>query len=221
MNIIIPLEGRVMTVIHTSFLLARKTSATEYSLNGDAFQMAGVTTGQVLILPDDVPVTENDLISDETRARALPLETFIAASAEEAMADALGLVLRAAVADGRITDKELLRVAPVLEGRQWQPDIEVAVGDVYAFGVFLWRCVQAHITQEGWPPDLTPALWRKVEIVSHDDVRVWEAGIDYVTGDVLAYPDKDSTQYECLQNHTSQEGWEPPDTPALWRSKVA
>lgn len=209
-----------MTVIHTSFLLARKTSATEYSLNGDAFQMAGVTSGQVLILPDDVPVTENDLISDETRARALPLETFIAASAEEAMADALGLVLRAAVADGRITDDELLRVAPVLEGRQWQPGIEVAVGDVYAFGVFLWRCVQAHTTQEGWPPDLTPALWRKVEIVSHDDARVWEAGIEYVTGNALAYLDKDSTKYKCLQDHTSREGWEPPNAPALWLPKA-
>ena len=90
---------------------------------------------------------------------------------------------------------------------------------MYAFGTFLWRCIQAHTTQSEWPPDLVPALWRKVEIISEGAVRVWRAGVDYTAGDVLAYPDADSQQYECLTGHTSQEGWEPPNVPALWRAQ--
>ena len=220
LNIVIPFEGRARTILRSSFLIAHRQTETEYSLSGEALQMTGVTAGQLLILPDDVPISEGALVTEEIRMRALPIESFITVSAEETLADALGLVLRTAVADGRITDAELLRVAPALEGRQWQPDIEVAVGDVYAFGIFLWRCIQAHTTQENWPPDLTPALWRKVEIVPEHGVRVWQAGMDYTVGDVLAYPDADSPQYECRQAHTSQEGWEPPNTPALWVLKT-
>ncbi len=91
------------------------------------------------------------------------------------------------------------------------------IGDVYTFGSALWRCIQPHITQGDWSPDLTPALWRKVEVIPEEGMRVWEEGIDYVVGDVLAYPDEDSYQYECIQAHTSRMGWEPENTPALWR----
>lgn len=220
MIIVIPNEGKVRTVIRSTFLLSKRTGKAVYNLTGDSFQMVEVSPEQVVILPDNVDVTEGQNLSDELMMCALPMESFIYTSVEEVMPDILGLVLRSAVADGRITDAELLRVAPALDGRQWQPGIAVAVGDVYAFGVYLWRCVQAHTTQKGWPPDLTPALWRKVEIVSDDEARVWEAGIEYVTGDVLAYPDKGSPKYECLQDHTSQKGWEPPDAPALWRPKA-
>ena len=64
---------------------------------------------------------------------------------------------------------------------------------------------------------MTPSLWRKVEVIAEDETRVWTAGIDYVAGDVLAYPDKESATYECLTSHTSQADWEPPNAPSLWR----
>lgn len=108
-----------------------------------------------------------------------------------------------------------------MEGRLWQPGLSVQVGDVYTFGAFLWRCLQAHTTQANWPPDLVPALWRKVEIIHEDEVRIWQAGMDYESGDVLAYPDAEGELYECIQAHTSQEGWEPPNTPTLWAKQNA
>ena len=67
--------------------------------------------------------------------------------------------------------------------------------------------------------DLVPALWRKVEVISEDTVRVWAAGIDYIVGDEVAYPDASGTMYTCNQAHTSQTGWEPPVTPALWTAQ--
>jgi hypothetical protein len=106
----------------------------------------------------------------------------------------------------------------------------VAVGDVYTFGQFIWKCVQAHTTQGDWSPDLAPALWRKVEVVPEGGTRVWEAGVGYVVGDLVGYASDaiaetssgseqpaEPTHYECLQAHTSQIGWEPPNAPALWR----
>lgn len=42
---------------------------------------------------------------------------------------------------------------------------------------------------------------------------VWGIGIDYARTVRVRYADK---LYRCEQPHTSQEGWEPPNVPALW-----
>ena len=218
MQIVIPLDDRVRTIIRSNCVIARRTGAETYNLSGTDFQMGDVRSGQVLILPDKVAVNEGDLVTDGLRIQALAIDTFIAPSAEETLSETLGFLMRTAVADGRITDAELLRVAPALEGRLWQPGIAVVAGDVYAFGAFLWKCVQPHTTQGDWSPDLTPALWHKVEIITEDETRVWAADISYVVGDIVSYPDATSTRYECLQAHTSQTGWNPPAVPALWKA---
>ena len=44
-------------------------------------------------------------------------------------------------------------------------------------------------------------------------VSEWEPGVAYEVGDQVSY---DDTVYECIQAHTSQQGWEPPNVPALW-----
>ena len=220
MQIIIPLDDRVRTIIRSNCVVARRTGANTYSLSGTDFQMGDVQPEQVLILPDDVAGSEGDAVTDALRIQAIAIETFIAPSAEETLSDTLGLLMRAAVADGKITDEELLRVAPALEGRLWQPGTAVTVGDVYSFGAFLWKCVQAHTTQGDWSPDLTPALWHKVEIVSGNETLVWAAAVEYAMGDVVAYPDANGTRYACLQAHTSLAGWEPPNVPALWQEQT-
>ena len=221
MQIVIPLEGRVRTVIRSSFVAAKRLAESQYTLSGDNFQMTGVTAEQVLILPDTVGVSEGQTVTDEMKMQALPFEGFIAVSAEETLPAVLGLLLRSAVADGKLTDEELLSVQPALEGRVWQPGISVQVGDVYACGGFLWRCIQAHTTQSDWLPDKVPTLWHKVEIVHEDEVRVWQAGVNYAAGDEVAYPDTNGTLYACLQSHTALAGWEPPNVPALWKAKIS
>lgn len=221
MQIVIPLEGRVRTVISSSFVAAKRLAESQYTLSGDNFQMTGVTAEQVLILPDTVGVSEGQTVTDEMKMQALPFEGFIAVSAEETLPAVLGLLLRSAVADGKLTDEELLSVQPALEGRVWQPGISVQVGDVYACGGFLWRCIQAHTTQSDWLPDKVPTLWHKVEIVHEDEVRVWQAGVNYAAGDEVAYPDTNGTLYACLQSHTALAGWEPPNVPALWKAKIS
>lgn len=41
----------------------------------------------------------------------------------------------------------------------------------------------------------------------------WMAGETYYIGDIRLY---EETLYKCKQLHTAQEGWEPPNVPALW-----
>src|SRR5262245_23341663 len=41
----------------------------------------------------------------------------------------------------------------------------------------------------------------------------WAAGITYTTGTLVTYQ---GPTYKCLQTHTSQVGWEPPNVGALW-----
>lgn len=62
--------------------------------------------------------------------------------------------------------------------------------------------------------------WHKVEVIAENETRVWAAGLAYIVGDVVAYPDAASEQYECIQAHTSQEGWTPSAMPALWKVRV-
>ena len=83
MQIVVPLEGRVRTVIRSSFVAAKRLAESQYTLSGDNFQMTGVTAEQVLILPDTVGVSEGQTVTDEMKMQALPFEGFIAVSAEE------------------------------------------------------------------------------------------------------------------------------------------
>ena len=49
MQIVISLEGRVRTVIRSSFVAAKRLTESQYTLSGDNFQMTGVTAEQVLL----------------------------------------------------------------------------------------------------------------------------------------------------------------------------
>lgn len=217
MKVVIPLGGIVRMCIRSPAVRAKRIDDTHYNLTGETFNLMEVTADQVFVFPDTVDLAEGDQLTDDLIAQSLAFDQFITVTQDEALPNAIGLLLRVAVADGRLTDAELLSIQPVLEGRLWQPGLDVKVGDVYTFGAFLWRCLLDHTTQGDWPPDLAPSLWRKVEIIT--DVRIWTDGIDYIVGDELAYPDESGDMYTCQQAHTSQPGWEPPNAPALWVRK--
>ena len=47
-----------------------------------------------------------------------------------------------------------------------------------------------------------------------DPGGTWAPNTAYATGATVTYG---GTTYRCLQGHTSQAGWEPPNVPALWQ----
>ena len=44
----------------------------------------------------------------------------------------------------------------------WAAGIAYAVGVRVRYGGVLYKCVQAHTSQDGWTPDATPALWTRI-----------------------------------------------------------
>lgn len=60
-----------------------------------------------------------------------------------------------------LTDKEALEAVVFFPA--WTTGTEYAEGARVRYAGLLYRCVQAHISQDDWAPDLTPALWARVD----------------------------------------------------------
>lgn len=52
----------------------------------------------------------------------------------------------------------------------WKTDTAYSVDERIRYGETLYRCVQAHTSQDNWTPDVTPALWT---VVSLDEFPEW------------------------------------------------
>ena len=103
-----------------------------------------------------------------------------------------------------LTDEQAAEVLELY--RPWEAGEAYAAGDMRRDGDVLYRCVQAHTSQEAWRPALTPALWARISVeewpewvqptgaqdayakdakVSHNgahwisetDANVWEPGV--------------------------------------------
>jgi hypothetical protein len=82
------------------------------------------------------------------------------------------------------------------------------------YGDKLYRCEQAHTSQVGWTPDLTPALW--TEVAKPGEIPVWRqptgAQDAYRIGDKVHYPDEDGPVYICTMDYNTYApdvyGWE-------------
>lgn len=72
---------------------------------------------------------------------------------------------------------------------EWAVDISYAVGERIKYNSKLYRCVQAHTSQIGWEPPITPALW--VRTAQEGEIPEWiqPAGAQdaYNTGDKVKH----------------------------------
>lgn len=96
------------------------------------------------------------------------------------------------------------------DGLAWIANENVLVGDSRRYAEAMWECLQSHVTQAGWEPDLVPALWA---MSAPEPGAGWTHSVAYNVDDEVTYL---NIAYVCLQAHTSQVGWEPPNVPALW-----
>ena len=76
---------------------------------------------------------------------------------------------------------------------QWEPNIAYGVGNLRAYQDKLYKCLQAHTSQENWTPDSVPALWKEVGNPM-DEWPQWSQPIGaadaYMKGDKVSYEDK-------------------------------
>lgn len=96
----------------------------------------------------------------------------------------------------------------------WLTNIDYAVDYRVRYLTKLYRCVQAHTSQEGWEPDKTPALW--TEVAKPGEIPVWKqptgAQDAYNKGDKVHYPDADGPVYVSIVDANTWApgvyGWE-------------
>lgn len=121
--------------------------------------------------------------------------------------------LRYAVANDAVSDEELIDMSAATA--EWRIGMNLAIGDTVMYEGSMFVVIQAHTTQAGWEPGTaTQSLFRRVQPEGSTE---WQPDTDYATGADCTY---EGSAYTCLQGHTSQVGWEPPNAPALWKLKT-
>lgn len=68
-----------------------------------------------------------------------------------------------------LTDEQAEQVPQAF--REWEVDTAYKVGDRRRYDGKLYRCVQAHTSQEGWEPPAVPALW--VRTAQEGEIPEW------------------------------------------------
>lgn len=108
------------------------------------------------------------------------------------------------------------------DGTQTESSYEVELGGTIDFSKWeedVWALPEF----EEWQ-DTAAGLEEVLDILTDEQAETvttlfpkWKAGVDYILGNRVQ---DEAKLYKCVQAHTSQEGWEPHSTPALW-TKVA
>lgn len=86
----------------------------------------------------------------------------------------------------------------------WKTGTAYTVDERIRYGETLYRCVQAHTSQDNWTPDITPALW---VVVSLDEFPEWIQPV----GSADAYPIGAKVSHNGLhwQSDVDSNVWEP------------
>ena len=74
---------------------------------------------------------------------------------------------------------------------KWAADTEYAADDRRQYDELLYRCVQAHTSQEGWEPPNVPALWVRTSVDEWPEwIQPMGAQDAYNIGDKVNHNDK-------------------------------
>lgn len=111
-----------------------------------------------------------------------------------------------------LDDATALQSVPLFPA--WKAGQEVTKDARCQHGGTLYRCVQAHTTQEGWEPDKTPALWVAVSLDEWPEfVQPTGAHDAYHKGDKITYKGK---RYICTAADGVAVVWDPDTYPDYW-----
>lgn len=79
----------------------------------------------------------------------------------------------------------------------WKTDVQYVLNNRVRYDGRLYKCVQAHTSQQDWTPDVTPALW--VDVAEPGTIPVWKqptgAQDAYMAGDKVWFPEENTTVY--------------------------
>ena len=115
-----------------------------------------------------------------------------------------------------LSDEQALQVPLMFP--KWQADKEYAVGDRVLYLGVLYKVLQAHTSQAGWEPDITPSLFAKNLIIKDDsgeqvDIPEFEqpdSTNPYMIGDKVKFEGK------IYQSLIDNNVWSPTAYPQGW-----
>lgn len=97
-----------------------------------------------------------------------------------------------------LTDEVALEVSNLFP--EWVTDTSYSVGNRVRFNEVLYKCAQAHISQDDWTPSAAPALWVAVSLDpgTADKPITAVRGMDYEL-DKLYLDPEDNKIYRCTR----------------------
>ena len=104
---------------------------------------------------------------------------------------------RIELAASTMTDADALEAIEICE--KWKPDTEYGVDKRVEHEGSLYKCRQAHRSQDGWEPNLTPALWAVVDIEdgSPEHPKHYSAGMELENG---LYYSENEDLFFCIRS---------------------
>lgn len=178
-------------------------------------ELSEASEGAIRALEDNVgalsaKVTATDAKADEAKATTQTA----AEGANPQVATFARMQLPAMAAT--MTDEQAISVSTLWP--EWSAaSVEYKVDDVVQHADHLWRCEQAHTSQESWTPDAAPSLWSQIDIAG-DGVDVWTqptgAHNAYNVGDRVHYPTASDPIYVSLIDGNT---WAPDAYPQGWQ----
>ena len=97
-----------------------------------------------------------------------------------------------------VDDNTALRMAEFYP--EWAAGVAYSAGYKVQHGGKLWRCLQAHTSQDGWEPENAPALWEEI-CETHDGTKYdpipYEGSMALASG---LYYSQDGVVYLCSRD---------------------
>ena len=124
--------------------------------------------------------------------------------------------LRAALMDfaQSVDDEKACKYPSLFEA--WRAGTAYAIGDRREYADKLWRCLQAHTSQDGWEPEKVPALW--VEVAAPGEYREIKANMlsteAFAKGEIGWYGSRDRLYKSLIDANV----YTPDSYPAGWEA---
>ena len=124
--------------------------------------------------------------------------------------------LRAALMDfaQSIGDEKACKYPSLFEA--WRAGTAYAIGDRREYADKLWRCLQAHTSQDGWEPEKVPALW--AEAAAPGEYREIKANMlsteAFAKGEIGWYGSRDKLYKSLIDANV----YTPDSYPAGWEA---
>lgn len=110
-----------------------------------------------------------------------------------------------------LTDEDALEAVNLFIN--WQPNKTYTKDERVNYEGILYKCLQAHTSQDNWTPTATPSLWAKVLIPDANVIPDWEQPDStnaYMKGDKVMF------EGQVYESAIDNNVWSPVAYPAGW-----